>query len=195
MANSVKRPPPPFGTEGPVSVFGVGNGTNNFGDAACAAVHPTAVKPVSSGTGKRRIVKNAPWMDTAMSCGLYRIYHAASSYSSHAPSSRAAGAVGESCDLAPPFFPFPPLLSGCVRVPPCARLSPALVAAYTLPLCLIHCTPVGSRLPPGFKTLPCPRTVGQPVCVLPDRRMQFAPLSLPLLLAPPCGRPSWLRSV
>ena len=59
----------------------------------------------------------------------------------------------DSCDLAPPFFPFPPLLSGCVRVPPCGRLSPALVAAYTLPLCLIHCTPVGSRLPPGFKTL------------------------------------------
>ena len=141
------------------------------------------------------VAKNVPRMVTATSCDPCRSYHAASSYSSHAPSSRAAGAVGESCDLAPPFFPFPPLLSGCVRVPPCARLSPALVAAYTLPLCLIHCTPVGSRLPPGFKTLPCPRTVGQPVCVLPDRRMQFAPLSLPLLLAPPCGRPSWLRSV
>ena len=89
---------------------------------------------------------------------------------------------------------------GCrLRASPCGRPFPCSF----LPLCLIHCTPVGSRLPPGFKTLtsvtmygealPCPRTVGQPVCVLPDRRMQFAPLSLPLLLAPPCGRPSWVH--
>ena len=76
-------------------MFGAGNGTDNYVDAACAAVHPTVARPVSWGTGNRHIVKNVPWTDTATSCGLYHIYRAASSYSSHAPSFRAAGAAGE----------------------------------------------------------------------------------------------------
>ena len=184
MANSLKRPL----RRDTASAYGAWGGISNYVDAACAAVHSIAVRPVSSTALSRRMCLG--WLPRRRAI-------LAAATAPHHPC--------DSCDLAPPFFPFPPLLSGCVRVPPCGRLSPALVAAYTLPLCLIHCTPVGSRLPPGFKTLtsvtmygealPCPRTVGQPVCVLPDRRMQFAPLSLPLLLAPPCGRPSWLRSV
>ena len=103
MANSLKRPL----RRDTASAYGAWGGISNYVDAACAAVHSIAVRPVSWDTGRRHIAKNVPWMVTATSCDPCRSYRAASSYSSHAPSSRAAGAAGESCDLAL-SYPLPP---------------------------------------------------------------------------------------
>ena len=97
MANSLKRPL----RRDTASAYGAWGGISNYVDAACAAVHSIAVRPASWDTGSRLIVKNAPWLATATLCVFCHSYRAASSYSSHAPSSRAAGAAGEACDLGP----------------------------------------------------------------------------------------------
>ena len=108
MANPMKRPLSKY----LACAYGAWNGTSNYVDAACAAAPSIAVRPVSWDIGSRLIVKNVPWMVTATSCELCHSYRAASSYSSHAPSSRAAGAAGEACDLGP--LSFLPPLSGWV---------------------------------------------------------------------------------
>ena len=100
MANSVKRPL----SRDPVYAYGAWSGISNYVGAACAAVRSIAVRPVSWDTGSRLIAKNVPWMVTATSYELCHSFRAASSYSSPVPSSRAAGAAGEACDLGPLSF-------------------------------------------------------------------------------------------
>ena len=78
MANSLKRPL----RRDTASAYGAWGGISNYVDAACAAVHSIAVRPVSWDTGRRHIAKNVPWMVTATSCDPCRSYRAASSYSS-----------------------------------------------------------------------------------------------------------------
>ena len=110
MANSMKR----LLSKNLVCAYGAWNGTSIYADAACAAVPSIAARLASWDIGSRLIVKNAPWLATATLCVFCHSYRAASSYSSHAPSSRAAGAAGEACDLGPLSL-LPPLTRAPLR--------------------------------------------------------------------------------
>ena len=111
MADFLPRPP----RWDTAYVCGAWDGTSNYAVAACAAVHPIAVLPASWDAGRRHIAKSAVRRVTATWCDPCRSYRAASSYSSHAPSSRAAGAAGECCD--------PALCLSLCPSPPCPALT------------------------------------------------------------------------